>query len=376
MGVYRVGDINCYSKLQAIELHAKTGIHPHWDFNETVFNTYDWTVEPAEPLLELYRRRAQQIRDQYDYVIVIYSGGADSETVLQSFVDNDIRVDEVASYVNYEATGEKTSYLNQEIFENAVPRIQKLRDTQPWIKHTLIDLAKLQIDYFNSAEAKFDWIYNINMMFNSNCVSRESLALKIPEWANIIHQGKKLALVWGYDKPRVYCDSDNRFYMRFIDIFDSGPTVKSFSGSLPYKDELFFWSPACVQLLIKQGHVIKNFLRKNFTKSHFVSDQKSDLAYITSSNKKHWLSVNGVHSLIYPNYKLGTISTPKPASTIISPRDTWFFNLGHASDPLNVWKMGIEKIWQTVPDYWKNNPSELSAGFKGCWSPKYYLENQ
>ena len=71
LGVYRVGDLKFYSKLEAIEMHTKTGIHPHWDFNEAVFSSYDWTVEPKEDLLELYKQRAEQLRNQYDYIILI-----------------------------------------------------------------------------------------------------------------------------------------------------------------------------------------------------------------------------------------------------------------------------------------------------------------
>ena len=49
-GVYRVGDLSFYSKIEAIEMHTRTGIHPHWDFNESVFSLYDWTKEPSESL--------------------------------------------------------------------------------------------------------------------------------------------------------------------------------------------------------------------------------------------------------------------------------------------------------------------------------------
>jgi hypothetical protein len=37
--VYRLGDLKFYSKLEAIEMHAKTGVHLHWDFNEAAFLT-------------------------------------------------------------------------------------------------------------------------------------------------------------------------------------------------------------------------------------------------------------------------------------------------------------------------------------------------
>ena len=73
LGVYRVGDLKFYSKLEAIEMHTKTGIHPHWDFNEAVFSCYDWTKEPLLSLQELYKIRALQLRKDYDYIILNYS---------------------------------------------------------------------------------------------------------------------------------------------------------------------------------------------------------------------------------------------------------------------------------------------------------------
>ena len=120
LGVYRVGDLAFYSKIEAIEMHAKTGIHPHWDFNEAVFSSYNFTVEPTDSLQELYRQRAQQLRDHYDYIILMYSGGADSTNVLNSFIKNDILIDEVASYVNFEATGTKENFLNAEVFRVSI----------------------------------------------------------------------------------------------------------------------------------------------------------------------------------------------------------------------------------------------------------------
>jgi hypothetical protein len=126
MGVYRVGDLSFHSKLEAIEMHAKTGIHPHWDFNEAVFSSYDWTKEPDASILELYRQRAQQLRDQYDYVILNYSSGADSQTVLDAFINNDIKLDEVVSFVNYRATADNNNVQNKEIVEVAIPTIKRL----------------------------------------------------------------------------------------------------------------------------------------------------------------------------------------------------------------------------------------------------------
>ena len=127
-GVYRVGDFDFYSKVEAIEMHTKTGIHPYWDFNEAVYRSRDWTVEPSVDLSELYRRRAQQLRDKYDYLVLWYSSGADSDNVLRSFLDNDILIDEVASFVNFEGNGDKDDYyLNGEVYNIAAKNIEKYR---------------------------------------------------------------------------------------------------------------------------------------------------------------------------------------------------------------------------------------------------------
>ena len=64
-------------------------------FNETVFKLIDWTVEPSQSLKELYVERCQQLRDKYDYLILSYSGGADSHEILYTFLENNIFIDEI-----------------------------------------------------------------------------------------------------------------------------------------------------------------------------------------------------------------------------------------------------------------------------------------
>ena len=45
-------------------------------FHDHLFKKFDWTVEPDVSLQNLYKLRAQQIRDEYDYVILSFSGGS------------------------------------------------------------------------------------------------------------------------------------------------------------------------------------------------------------------------------------------------------------------------------------------------------------
>lgn len=373
LGCYRVGDLKFYSKLEAIEMHAKTGIHPHWDFNEAVFSCYDWTHEPAKSILELYRERAQQLRDQYDYIVLMFSAGADSTTVLESFVNNDIKIDEVASYINYDATGDKDNWLNGEVFKVGVPYVEKLRETRPDLKHRMIDLTELTVNRFTDTESKFSWIYSVNMLQNPNAASREDLPFKIKEWADIIHSGKKLCILWALDKPRIV-QKDGKFCFTFLDFIDNGPTVKSIAGQQPYSDELFYWTPDKPEILIKQGHLIKNYLQGDVTQLPFVSREKSDLAYREVNGVKYWLSNHGVHQLIYPQWDIGTYSVGKPWSAIFTPRDDWFFGIEKENPIRKNWLSGLNLLWKTLPNYWKSDPTDVSKGIKGSLSRDYFLE--
>ncbi len=67
------------NKIQAIEFARSQGHGIHWNFHENSFNVHDWSKEPSESLEELYQQRAQQLRDEYDYVVLCLSGGDDRE---------------------------------------------------------------------------------------------------------------------------------------------------------------------------------------------------------------------------------------------------------------------------------------------------------
>jgi hypothetical protein len=45
-GFFRVGDECFYSKLDAVHHSITTGHEVEWDFNNALFESLDWTVEP------------------------------------------------------------------------------------------------------------------------------------------------------------------------------------------------------------------------------------------------------------------------------------------------------------------------------------------
>jgi len=338
-----------------------------------VFSSYDWTVEPNESILELYRQRAQQLRDKYDYIALFWSGGADSETVLRSFLDNNIKLDEIVSFNNYEGSKSKTDLMNSELFYRTIPRAEKLKTQYPWLKFRMLDISKMTMEYFQNQTIKFDWIYGVNMMLTPNCVVRDGIGYKVPEWKKIIDAGKKLCILWGVDKPRVIHDN-GKFAVRFIDVIDNCVKVSSMAGQNPYSDELFYWTPDHPKIPIKQGHLIKNYLNSNLLTSPFISEKKSELAFKIHNGKIYWLNNHGVHTVVYPTWDINTFDAGKPPSVVYSWRDDWFFNSEKNNVSRQVWQMGIDKIFKILPDYWKNDPTNIAQGLKASWSKTYYLE--
>lgn len=372
LGCYRVGDLKFYSKLEAIEHMQKTNVHLHWDFNDAVFSCYDWTIEPKESLKELYRRRAQQIRNSYDYIILCYSGGPDSSNVLDSFISNDIKIDEVVSMINVQATGDRNSWLNEEIYKTAMPAISELQKRQNF-NYRVVDLTPIQIDYFGNERNRFDWIYKMTMSWSPNNVGRENWVMKIKEWADLIETGKKVCVLYGLDKPRI-AHVDGKFCVRFLDVLDVAATADSRAGLQPYTDELFYWTPDLPEIVIKQAHIIKKYLQGDITKLPDVSLDKSDVVYKEYQGKTYWLSFDGLHRLIYPNWVPGLVVCPKASSAMFSPRDTWFFNMQDQHPIRKVWEQGMQKLWATLPEYWKNNSSDIYKGIKLCVSSNYFIE--
>ena len=97
-GRYVVGQERHVNKFLAYSHAFSLGDHhvPHWDYYESWFSGFDWTVEPTETLVELYRQRALDLRSRYDQVIIWFSGGADSFNAIDSFVSNHIPLDTIA----------------------------------------------------------------------------------------------------------------------------------------------------------------------------------------------------------------------------------------------------------------------------------------
>jgi hypothetical protein len=373
-GFYEVDNLKFYSRFDAEQVAAKSNKPLHWNFNDQFFSQCKWHIEPTETLQELYTVRAQQLREQYDYLVLWYSGGADSENILTTFVDNGIKLDEVASYVNYDATKDKHSWLNAEIYDLAIPRVAQIKEAQqPCIKHTIVDLSTIMMDFFKKRANTFDWIYEINSYLGPNNIARTHLLDYQPAWKEMMDQGKKVGFIWGVDKPRVVGIKD-RFFMTFSDTVDQAlPNRHQYNRTQGFFNELFYWHPSCANMLAKQAHIVKKFLTTVEPSSEYLTSKylpRNSVGIV--GNQIKYITNEGVNRLIYPKWQKVPYQE-KPPSIVFTERDKWFYNLPDSDAAKSAWKNGLLYRWQQTDERFRKDPTDIVKGFKILYSKFYSL---
>jgi hypothetical protein len=262
LGYYKVGEHIFYNKLQAILYANPTKADITWHFNNEIFDKYDWTIEPPMSLDMLYAERARQLREQFDYIIIMASGGADSTNVIKSFLDNNIRIDEIVAAAPVSGLKNWKINLNDKSANNMItetmvsqlPLLDSLSKTHPNIKLTVHD-------YFQDIlEMKTDsWIYeSASHWIHFSGATRHSLD-KFPHIKKIAESGKKIGVIYGIDKPIICRGTAGNLHTVIAD-----PVVNIICPH--FKDKytnvesvLFYYSPDLPELMIKQAHEVCRF---------------------------------------------------------------------------------------------------------------------
>jgi len=94
-GFWKVNDTSYATKYKALISASKSNSRIYFHYYDHIWENFDRTQLGKVPLNCLYKDRAQQLRDNYQYLILNYSGGADSHNILRTFIDNNIHLDEV-----------------------------------------------------------------------------------------------------------------------------------------------------------------------------------------------------------------------------------------------------------------------------------------
>lgn len=365
-GYYEVDGNRTFSKLEAIEIQNKTGAWPHWRFNDDIFNQVNWKAEPQLDLYEMYKDRARQIREAYDYVVLFYSGGSDSVNMLTAWIDAGLKIDEIATVWSLEGSKDPRDHMNIEIDLVVFPGIKRLKDKGLEFKFRLIDNAQHTIDFIKSV--KDDYNYYANNHFSTNNIVKSQFRERIKDYVDIIDSGKSLCFVWGFEKPQLFHDGD-KHYLQFFDIMDNCVSPYSQARvSQGWYDELFYWSPDMPQLIVKQAHTLLKFA-ETCDMPEFYQVKPNRYGY--NHRLKQYITAAAAKIILYPKWDPKTYCDGKASNFVFSERDNWFWN-GNA-DGVEMMKSISQTYFKTLGNYWINDGTNIRSGIKAHCSQKYYL---
>ena len=224
-------------------------VYFHW-FDDA-FARLNVAVEPLQTHNELCRLRAQELRDTYGYLRLWFSGGADSQTALDSFVNNDIRLDEiiVSRYPDNVNNTDPTATSDRENAIAAMPALQRIQHKLAQTKiTTLLPTAKDIGEWFNGATDP-DRISGFDSLDgNLSFAMGEGWALGV----TLRGSGPMdFCDILGGSKVRLWKNQD-RWYFYFPDSALHDATFSS-------RTEDFFISRTYPELYLKTVHMLKRY---------------------------------------------------------------------------------------------------------------------
>ena len=266
LGFFTVGDKEFDSKIQAVIYANSTLEDIKWNFNREVFKSLDWTTDPNLDINVLYKLRAQQLRETYDYIIIMCSGGADSTNVLYSFLNNNIRVDEIVAGMplsglnnwSLDYNDKSANNIISETFIAQKPLLEKVAKTNPEIRITIHDyfedILKLKSDEWLYEGISSNWIH-----FSGG--TRHSLD-KFTHIKTLAEAGKKIGIIYGVDKPSLSRGQYGDLWTVFID-------ASSTMGIVPFKEkyanvipDMFYYTPDMPVIMVQQAHDLCKWIYK------------------------------------------------------------------------------------------------------------------
>lgn len=357
LGYYLVNGIEFDSKIKALTYSTQTNSYPQWVFNDKEYQSYDWSKEPELSLDALYDQRVRDLREKYDYLILSYSGGADSHNILSSFIRQGIHLDEIV--VNTMERGNKKSTTistNNVAATNAaaehdlqtVPRLKEAAKLIPNTKITICDLTDYLFEYLED-KGDESWVFDKREGLNPAGMTRFNY-LHFSDIRKQFDKDKSFGIIMGIEKPRCYI-LKNKLFVSYADRATNITTVAEHFKEYPNSTvEFFYWSPDALDIQCKQIHTIKKWLEA-FPEYQYLWDAEKEL-----SSDKAFITIRLHHErllrpILYTTWDNQWYQADKALNDWYSEFDQWFFDDHYNSKAGHIWKAGIDYVINSLGEF-------------------------
>ena len=322
-GYWQVNDRKFPKKIDALQYASRAGQEISYIYFDKVWDSFDRSKLGNSSLPDLYRQRAQQLRDKYDYLILYFSGGADSYNVLRSFIDNGIFLDEVCVKWPMAAIKAKVytpnrldttarNYLSEWDFA-IVPVLEWLKENHPKIKITILDWS----ENLSTESYSEDLFLNVN---NYHDIEIPFMMSYSESERRLIEKGKTVGSIYGIDKPKL-AYNNNKWFMAFA---DAGVAMGTPSLINPRGSEYFYWSPEFPILAFEGAYKLAEYLDKhpNLTKYFYSKQSRS---WTTDQGLMAWRRQQTISThALYDNWT-NNFQANKPIIPDRADKQFWIF---------------------------------------------------
>ncbi len=350
LGYYTVGNIEFDSKIQACFFAQSTNQDVQWHFNTDTFKNYNWHIEPTQTLDKLYDVRAQQLRDSYDYLILSYSGGSDSQNIANSFIRQGLIIDEIIvntmekanlSYTDINPNNKDPKNAAAEHYLQTIPRLKEIQKLSPKTKITILDMSDYLFDSWLS-KGDASWIMDKREGLNPLNVTRFNY-IHFNDVRKQFDKNKKIGLILGIEKPRTFIHSNGDFYLRFNDRSTNIITIENHIRDYDNSTvEYFYWAPESVDILCKQAYTIKHWLELTPDKQPFWYGKNMTADLFRTMHERE------LRPLLYSSWNNSWYQADKATLDWYSEFDHWYIEGHKGTKHHTIWQEGINFVKQNA----------------------------
>ena len=322
LGYYQVGNKIFNHKIYALKEASQTGLIPKWFFNEQEFSTLKWTQSLGIDLPVMYAQRARQLREKYDHLILWWSGGADSTSMLQSFLHNNIVLDEIfvgwplkLTQGKYQPSLDtKVANFVSEWDLTIKPGLQWLADHHPNIKISFVDTSDTVCRKHHD-ESLFSLTETFQYLNDQRV---ESIAPIIRQRS----QGNRtVANILGITPPELVVVND--YLCVYFHDLTMSPFGKSefVSDGVQRKYEFFYATPDMPELQREMCHAVLSYVKTTprliqlFDKYKIVEPGVHQLMWRSPHNQSRRRLLN---KIIHPNYNHNNFQADKQSFVLLT----------------------------------------------------------
>lgn len=370
LGYYTCNEIEFSSKARCLIYATQVDKPVEWVFNNDVFSKFDFSREPDLTLDQLYDRRAKELREKYDYLVLGYSGGADSHNILMSFYRQGLHIDEIVSNWIFEASNTNFLVLDERVTDawnqnaefdlNAREKLNWISTHMPKTKITVYDSSKDTIMYYLKAKDE-SWVLDSRDVLNPSGHLRYNF-LHVRELRNRFDKQTNICTILGIDKPNLSI-VNNKLYLSFQDKPVNNVNINPQFGEYDNEHiEFFYWSPYACEILAKQSHMFLRYLEVN-PKIRPIWEQKNQTSFLTIRHKI-------LKEVIYKNTWDNQFQVNKPLLEWDSEFDNWFFYTPEFRKPYHVWERGVKYMQDNVATKFLHNHTRATLAKSG---PRHFV---